>query len=164
MNRVLGVLALRGAGCFAELPSDFRCEDVVSAATDNPCTVNTCDIDTGKCMESNDDGAVCGDGDPCTIGDHCQAGRCQSGPKDCASSPCDRDACYIDGSCRRLGESDPNDSCRECVPEVDPLDYSARPDGTGGDDNEPCTLESSCQAGRCQGARSNRSVLISPNA
>lgn len=66
-------------------------------------------------------------------------------------NPCPSDACFINGSCRAPGDGDPNNICRECIPEVNPLGYSARPDASSCDDNEQCTLESSCQAGRCKG-------------
>ena len=48
---------------------------------DNQCTADWCDPEKG-CQQSPLEGD-CDDGDPCTIGDHCQEGQCTSGENHC---------------------------------------------------------------------------------
>ncbi len=77
---------------------------------------------------SANDGAVCDDGNPCTIGDKCFGGACKGTPKDCE----DGNLCTID-SC------DPSQGC-------------LHPATTGAcDDMNACTAGETCATGSCTG-------------
>ena len=58
---------------------------------DTTCLKNRCQPQDGSCkVESALDGTTCNaDGNPCTQGDSCQSGACESGPNVC---PCEADA------------------------------------------------------------------------
>ena len=107
-------------------PQKNDCED------DNPCTQNFC-ID-GKCLYSKlDDGALCNDMDPCTVGDTCQDGQCEGTEKDCSQ--------YSYATCH---EGVCNESTGACEP-------SPVINGTDCDDNLFCTVDDACLDGVCTG-------------
>lgn len=106
--------------------SDESCED------GNPCTDNWCDPVLG-CTGGNDDTNECSDDDPCSLGDYCSAGTCNSGSETdlCNdNNDCTTDECVAGYGCTntsRHGESceDGNlctigDTCnnKTCVPGV----------------------------------------------
>jgi hypothetical protein len=67
----------------------------------NPCTSDTCDVGLQKCVYTNHTNA-CDDGNRCTVGETCSAGKCGGG----AALPCgDGNVCTTD-SC------DPATGCR----------------------------------------------------
>ena len=76
---------------------------------DTACTKNQCVAKTGLCaMTPLHDNLACEDGDPCTHGDVCAAGKCQVGVDLCActdfsdcddGNPCTVDACGKGGVC-----------------------------------------------------------------
>jgi len=76
----------RGGVCEPGAPQD--CDD------GNVCTNDSCDAGAGACRNTPSSGS-CDDGDPCTVGDVCNGGRCESGaPKDCDDGDeCTDDAC-----------------------------------------------------------------------
>lgn len=112
-------------------------------------------------------GAACDDGDLCTANDRCQAltGRCAGTPYDCDDGLwCTRDscqgdgtcshvtdplACLIDGACQGRGERSPLSECLVCWPERSQTDWTAIPDGVACSDQNECTVNDRCQAGRC---------------
>ena len=98
----------------------------------NPCTIDACDAAAG-CTVTNDDGKACdADGNPCTAGDACNAGKCEPGaPKKCLSG----DAC-IDAKCDPL-----SGQCK----------LKAKPEGAPCDDNSSCTTTDGCKGGSCAG-------------
>jgi hypothetical protein len=81
-----------GGICNQPPPCPASCSD------GNPCTDDTCDKATGKCVHTNN-GAACDDGDGCTTGDNCKGGKCVAGaPKDCNDkNPCTDDGCLAGG-------------------------------------------------------------------
>ncbi len=92
----------------------------------NPCTDDSCDPPTGCRHTPNT--ATCDDGNACTTGDVCAAGRCTSGAaRDCD----DMNACTDDA----------------CAPRTGLCSHDAR---TGScDDGDACTLGDMCASGRC---------------
>jgi len=96
-----------------------------------PCSeAGTCDPATGSCTAPvpRPDGTSCEDGSPCTIGDACRAGVCQSG----ASATCPAPS----GPCR----------VRTCDPVTGGCPEGLAPDGTD------CS-GGTCQSGECKAAR-----------
>jgi len=93
----------------------------------NACTDDACD-GAGACV-STPNSAACDDADPCTLGDVCRGGACESGvPNDCDdSNVCTSDACDPgSGACHNLPSSGP------C------------------DDGDPCTEGDACSGGLCE--------------
>ena len=100
----------------------------------NPCTADSCDSETGACVNDTAtmDGQGCDDDDPCTEGDVCDAaGACAGIVKDCDDS----NGCTVD-SC------DPMTGDCQNVPQV----------GEACDDGDACTDPDACTAeGLCAG-------------
>ncbi len=54
----------------------------------NPCTQDSCDQSTGKCVNTVvADGTPCDDGLACSTGDHCEAGKCIADTTNCLCTP-----------------------------------------------------------------------------
>lgn len=102
-------------------------------SSDN-CHVGTCDLEQDGCTEvAGNDGAVCDDGDPCTLSGTCSAGTCVKGQKiDCS---------FFDSECG-VGTCDPLTG--GCV--IMPL-----ADGTACNDTLFCTIGDHCDGGVCVG-------------
>jgi hypothetical protein len=97
-----------------------------------PCRTDTACDGTGECtFEPAATGTTCDDGDPCTIDDACDGtGACTG-----ISRACEPPRCGTNARCEG----------GECV--FDPL-----PQGTGCDDDDPCTMDDTCNAdGTCAG-------------
>ena len=93
----------------------------------NECTADACFGADGCDAQPLDEGE-CGDGDACTVGDHCEEGTCVGLPIVCDdNNPC------TDESCDGLGG---------CL-SVDNLDAC--------DDGDPCTVADQCAEGLCSG-------------
>ncbi len=103
---------------------DGACDD------GNPCTIDACDPINKVCKTAPvSDGLDCdADGNACTSGDQCLAGKCIAGVKlDCNdNNPCTEETC------------DPKSGCAKT-----PLDAVAC------DDDNPCTVGDVCKAGSC---------------
>ena len=94
----------------------------------NPCTTDSCNAQTGSCDNPANTGP-CGDGNACTVGDVCAAGKCKSGVvKNCDdSNPCTVDACDANnGDCANL------------------------PNAASCTDGDACTIGDACTGGSCQ--------------
>ena len=95
---------------------------------DAPCLTPVCDPLDGKCsLAAANDGALCDDGDKCTVGDLCNGGLCQGG---------------LDANCNDGNECS-DDSCEPAigclhVDNVLPCD-----------DGDVCTLDDTCDGGLC---------------
>jgi len=76
-------------------------------------------------------GALCDDGEPCTLNDTCIAGECLGTLLDCE----DDNACTTDGC---------DDEAQTCV-------YGHANEGAACDDASACTSDESCKAGVCSG-------------
>ena len=79
------------------------CKDGTAVDCDdgNPCTDDACDPKSGLCLFTGNNGA-CSDGNGCTLGDGCKAGKCLSGrAKVCDDTdPCTDGACEVKtGNC-----------------------------------------------------------------
>ncbi len=100
---------------------DVGCDD------GNPCTEDTCDSASG-CQHEPLTGTECGDGDVCTLADHCDNGECLGTAINCDDgNVCTTDSCDPTGGC--LYSFNKN-SC---------------------DDNDPCTINDTCTQGSCKG-------------
>jgi hypothetical protein len=97
------------------------------------CLLGMCDEDADLCITMpGNDGAVCEDGDPCTLNSLCSGGTCSGGsPVDCS---------VLDGVCA-IGICEPMVGCTTA--EV--------ADGTPCDDQLFCTLGDACTNGVCSG-------------
>jgi DNA-binding beta-propeller fold protein YncE len=120
----------------------------------------------------------CDDGDPCTVGDTCENGRCLAGEMlDCDdNNPCTSDYCSlgecehssIQSACDDLDPCTTNDSCTDgaCIGEplmcddenpctddfCDPLvGCKFLPNLASCDDMNPCTINDICRDGVCTG-------------
>ncbi len=101
---------------------------LIDCNDDNICTLDECQPETG-CVNSNLDGNICDDQNPCTVDDTCGGGECQGTPKICNDgNPCTDDLCDAStGNCASIAISSP------C------------------DDGDACTNSDLCQAGICIG-------------
>ena len=131
--------ACDGGVCVA-LPSP--CKD------GNPCTVDTCDTETGLCVHQEAaEGAQCNPKDPCLVSGTCQAGACLGGapfmcpPGACTVKTCDSAA----GGCVAVANLDDGTPCGQLGP---CLDTGVCEDGfckgagpVNCDDDDPCTLD-----------------------
>jgi hypothetical protein len=94
---------------------------------DNGCTEDLCKGESG-CAYTNLSEGECMDGDPCTVGDHCEAGACIGLPVVCDdANPCTDDICDGAGGCTAEFNQD------DC------------------DDGDPCTVNDICKQGDCNG-------------
>ena len=102
--------------------------DFVNLCDDgNECSTDTCQGEAGCKYEELSEGE-CKDGDPCTAGDHCDAGICIGLPIVCDDGdPCTNDLCDGFGGC------------------------TAEPNTAACDDGNPCTVNDSCDDGGCSG-------------
>ncbi len=110
-------------------------DPVVCTASDQCHDAGTCDPTTGACSNpQKDDGAVCNDGDACTLFDQCQGGSCV-GSDPVACTPLDQ--CHTAGTCNPATGvcSNPN-----------------KANGAACDDGNACTQSDACQAGACVGS------------
>ncbi len=100
-----------------------------SCADQGPCIAATCDKATGNCSFAAILGA-CDDGDPCTSGDACKDGVCNSG----VSKICDdKNPCTTDACDKKSG------------------DCAYAPGTFACDDGNPCTSGDTCGGGQCTG-------------
>ncbi len=93
----------------------------------NECTDDSCSPETGCLFAPNNNN--CNDANPCTSGDHCQAGKClPTVMLDCDDeNPCTDDTCDANQGCIHALNSAP------C------------------DDGNACTLQDHCKSGWCAG-------------
>lgn len=96
-----------------------------------PCTVDSCDLTTFRCVHTAlGDGIAC-QGPPCTVGSKCMGGVCYAGAfKTCIAS----DQCHARGTC--------DQSTGECT-------NPNAADGTRCDDGDLCTTGDQCTNGVC---------------
>lgn len=126
-------------------------------------TVDVQDETPMTCTEGDD----CDDLDPCTIHDRCLDGVCAGEAVSCPVYACGVAVCSPeDGGCRveeiqdgfcliedlcvEAGAISPSNSCRSCQPELDPRDYSVRPDASSCEDGNVCTENDACSGGVCE--------------
>jgi hypothetical protein len=147
----------------------------INCGDNNVCTTDSCDP-AGGCLYSFNN-LACDDGDPCTVGDHCTQGNCDGEPVSCeckVDSDClvleDGDLCNGTLVCDTFKfphqcsveagtvitcpePEGPGSECLEafCQPATgDCSEVAANEDGLC-DDDDPCTLSSTCGDGECLG-------------
>lgn len=154
-------------------PVGFACGSSSDTTCDNPDTCNG----GGTCLPNNEaDNAPCNDGFFCTLNERCQAAVCTGGtPRDCADSlTCTDDLCneavdacqstlqpgkcLIGGVCYIDGDLDPTNTCADCNPMSNSLDWSILADGSSCNDGDACTGTGrpgigldTCATGTCAG-------------
>lgn len=117
-------------GCTYPLNGNPCCVLDNNLCNDNdPCTVDSCDVNTGACLYAPNQGA-CSDGDLCTYSDICTGGECRGLPVNCDDkNPCTLDLCNSSVGCIHEALSG---ACN---------------------DNSVCTLNDWCVDGKCKGLR-----------
>ncbi|MBI5610280.1 MAG: hypothetical protein HY902_15490 [Deltaproteobacteria bacterium] len=162
-------------------PQTGTCNYQEQAATlcddKNPCTDEQC-VPVFGCVHVNTS-KTCNDGDPCTVGEACQNGKCGGGaPNACDDgNPCTDDSCDTGkGGCVTVANTLPcndgvgctqNDSCQKgaCTGTIlcddgDPCTLDKCDTKTGKcatlpfdnapcDDGNPCTAQEICKGGTC---------------
>ncbi len=100
---------------------DGECDDL------NPCTTDSCDPNSGKCLHANDNTKLCDDGSVCTQMDKCQDGTCKGfNPLPCGNAnPCETWQC---------------DPTIGCLSEFNTASC---------EDGNPCTVNDKCNQGVC---------------
>lgn len=135
--------------------TDTDCDD------SNPCTVDTCSVDLGRCDHDVDTASACDDNDECTLDDKCsEAGLCAGTPKTCSDGrSCSVDTC-VDGACSHddsdcdcasTQDCDDDDPCTddECTFEEGRCIHTGN--SAACDDGDPCTVSDHCDSGACVG-------------
>ncbi len=105
---------------------------------DNVCTVDACESDVCKPINV-EDGTSCL-ADRCHVNSECRGGKCEKGePINCDDgNPCTEDSCDVNTGCKHVNLS-----------------------GTRCDDNDGCTENDTCDAGKCGGTEKACTALDS---
>ncbi len=147
---------------------------VCDAANDTSCLANVCAPTTGACsLVPRNEGAICDDGEPCTLGDRCTSGSCKAGETDLCA--CHKDAdCADDGNLCNGTEfcdvkafphackvnpativtcPDDDEPCKAnlCDPKTGSCVLAPLADGSACDDGDACTSSDVCTGGGCKG-------------
>lgn len=173
-------------GVMTEPCVEYRCRGGECEATggcddDNPCTQDSCVVETGTCQHGPVTGGACDDEDPCTIEDACFAGICLGKPNLCEDgNPCTDDRCAkgtgcvhppihgkacddgnactrddvcLEGLCRPGAYVVCNDGNRCTADQCNPTtgECEFTPTISVCDDGDPCTDPDQCQNGKCVG-------------
>ena len=155
-----------------------QCQTVTPLICDDeqPCTTDKCNPLSGCINLPVAASTACDDGNPCTVGDGCQQGSCQSGEAICQcqkSSDCgkfeDGNACngklYCDKSqgppylCKLnpatliVCSQEQDNACliNKCLPTSGECQLIATPTNTVCSDGNACTTGDTCQSGLCLG-------------
>ncbi len=119
-----------GACVGSTIPGCIQCTVDGDCEDNDPCTVNTCNVDTCDFSVPAPDTTPCDDGNFCSVNDECTAGVCGGDARDCSAED---DQCNL-GVC--------NEGLDQCEPqpanETDPCD-----------DGLFCTTGETCNAGAC---------------
>ena len=107
---------------------------------DNTCRKSLCNKTNGTCaLTPQNHLGACADGNPCSVGDHCTAGKCQSGPNACE--------CKTDGDCSAHEDGDLCNGTLYCDKQKAPFRCAVLPKSVvrckSANDTE-------CLANRCQ--------------
>ncbi len=88
------------------------------APPDNPCQIGVCNENTQSCTVTfGNEGAVCSDGNPCTISEKCMAGQCVGGVAGNQGQACDDgNGCTMGTSCVNGLCTNPGSQINACVP------------------------------------------------
>ncbi|MSP93013.1 MAG: hypothetical protein EXR79_14635 [Myxococcales bacterium] len=112
----------------------------------NVCTDDSCG--GGKCVHANNS-IVCWDGDACTAGEKCSAGKCFGGKqKDCNdSNPCTADGC-ASGTCTHGAQAGACSDGNACTTGDQCAGGACSGKPLACDDGLPCTADA-CKNGTC---------------
>jgi len=105
-----------------------QCDDA------NECTVDLC-VGNVCVVSPKPPGAVCDDGDVCTVSDSCQGTACGGKKVDLC--------CHVDSECDDLNACT-DDTCAGIL-------CNFAPNSAACDDGDPCTAGDTCSAGSCAG-------------
>jgi hypothetical protein len=136
---------------------------VTCTAVDQCHDAGTCNPADGLCSNPEKaNGAVCTDGNACTVTDSCQSGACVSSAAQDGTHCDDGDACTQHDICEAgscVGTNpvicDAADLCHDagtCDPATGQCTSPTRPDGTACNDRNACTESDTCQSGTCAGS------------
>lgn len=154
-------------------PIGFPCGSAADTVCDNPDTCNG----GGTCLTNNEaDNAPCNDGLFCTTGERCQSAVCTGGtPRDCSdlltctddicnegsdscNNPLQSAKCLIGGICYLPGELNPTNTCQDCNPGTNAVDWTVLTNGSLCNDGDACTGTGrpgigvdTCTGGSCAG-------------
>ncbi len=117
------------------------------ADTHAPCLASACDAASGECsLVAVNEGWACNDDDPCTTGEHCEAGNCGGGlPTNCADgNACTNDSCAPGQGCVHEASAGPCSDGDVCTLKDQCADGVCQPGGQtlNCDDGNPCTTDS----------------------
>jgi|GEM_PF-1743923 len=148
-----------GDGCtIGDACKNGKCQATAKKGCDdkNHCTVDSCDKDTGKCVNKPAT-AKCDDGNKCTTGDVCKAGKCAPGkPQLCDDGKaCTKDSCDPKQGCLATNaDGAPCSDDNKCLKGKCAAGTCKLGSGKGCDDNNPCTVDT-CAAGGASGSDAN---------
>jgi hypothetical protein len=119
------------------------------------CTKDSCDPKTG-CVHSPTSNGQCNDNNPCTLWDHCDAGKCVGLQlKQCDDGvACTTDSCNAGGNCVYTPSNAACDDKNPCTSDVCDMKLGCMhtPVVAGAcDDASLCTTGDTCIAGKCVG-------------
>jgi|GEM_PF-3064757 len=135
-----------------------KCEGAAIVCDDkDPCTKDVCDPDKGCDFSDKQTGIDCNDGNACTTGDKCFAGKCQAGKtvKSCtAGGPCELSSCDPKtGNCVNKNAADGKtcDAGDKCIQGAVCKSGLCAGKAKDCDDKNACTLDSCKKAdGKCE--------------
>ena len=120
------------------------------------CTLDSCDEESGTCVNTPDDALCDFDENPCTL-DTCEPGvqgGCTSAPVDCGGSTCNPMTCVeVNGGAECASGPPPCDDENPCTTDAcDPVEGCTHtPNEESCDDGLFCTLSDTCSDGECVG-------------
>ena len=122
----------------------------------NACTTDACDAASG-CAHLPING-LCSDGDPCTVGEYCQSGKCVGGSLNSCDDAinCTVDSCDATGGCTHLAAAAACDDGKPCTFDTCQSTNGCTHGAISGpcDDGNACTSGDACSGGICTGATS----------
>ncbi|MEK6963998.1 MAG: hypothetical protein AABX70_06210 [Nanoarchaeota archaeon] len=150
------------------------------SAFDTKCSINTCDLLTGKCgfVPVLDNSPCNGDWQNCTKGDSCQGGSCVAGKWDYTDINCEcanqedclahedgnvcngtlfchlwHNRCWLNPATVKTCQTVDNTACKKntCNKKDGSCEMINESDGLGCDDGNSCTDQDACSNGKCQG-------------
>ncbi len=153
----------------AEETCTWGCNTATGFCAPDPCLGVTCTkppngcfgvqgtCSNGACIYTATNGAICDDGNPCTVNDTCASGVCNGTPKSCSAPP--PPACVGSITLARyesLGTCDSQGVCQYgktltvCVHGCENGACKGDPCAGGCDDGNPCTIDKCDQIAGCQ--------------
>ncbi len=144
---------------------------VCDPAKSDLCNVHACDPKSGACKDTPKvNGKICDDGDPCSVGEDCQAGSCTGGIQSCmckidtdcgafedgnacnGSLICSKNVCVVDTKTIVTCDAKSDTACsqNQCQPKTGTCTQVAAEKFAFCDDGDPCTAGDGCDGGLCK--------------